>query len=42
MDEIEFSNIQIMTRNNIEKFIKNDIPKMNLNHKLYISMIHLV
>ena len=27
MDEIEFSNIQIMTRNNIEKFIKNDIPK---------------
>ena len=25
-----------MTRNNIEKFIKNDIPKMNLNHKLYI------
>ena len=36
MDEIEFSYIQIMTKEEIKNFIKNDIPKMNLNHKLYI------
>ena len=36
MDENEFVNIQIMTKEDIKNFIKNDIPKMNLNHKLYI------
>lgn len=36
MDENEFINIQIMTKEEIKNFIKNDIPKMNLNHKLYI------
>ena len=36
MDEIEFSNIQTIIEDDIKKFIKNDIPKMNLNHKLYI------
>ena len=36
MDSTEFNNIKNMTLNNVEKFIKNDIPKMNLNHKLYI------
>lgn len=36
MDENEFVNIQIMTKEEIKNFIENDIPKMNLNHKLYI------
>lgn len=36
MDEFEFSNIQTEAKDDIKKFIKNDIPKMNIKHKLYI------
>tara|TARA_Y100000768_G_scaffold382049_1_gene361722 strand:- start:110 stop:430 length:321 start_codon:yes stop_codon:yes gene_type:complete len=36
MNETGFLNIKNMTKEEIKNFIENDIPKMNLNHKLYI------
>tara|TARA_B100000927_G_C16146913_1_gene341725 strand:- start:46 stop:366 length:321 start_codon:yes stop_codon:yes gene_type:complete len=36
MDENKFVDIQIMIKEKIKNFIENNIPKMNLNHKLHI------